>query len=168
MDIFSKLGFDLGSLLLYVINIGILLGALSYLLFPKILHFLDERRDLIAGSINEANQLKDVFQKKLEEIDREKVQTEKAMKTEIDALRVVIDAKREEMMKEIEAERSHMIEDARRQIEGQKDRMLQEAEGQMLKTITHIILHILKSKVPEEVISQSIQESWMDYKKNAA
>jgi len=167
MDIFSKLGFDLNSIIQYVVNFGILFGALSYLLYPKILHFLDERRKIIADNLQEANSLKEVFEKKLAEIEHEKQQTHAALKAEMEASRNLLETRREEMMKELEGERSKMLEEAQKQITAQQNNLIKETEEHMMKLMKTIILHIVRNKVPEKTIQESIQDSWLDYKKTA-
>ena len=51
MDGLSKLGINLGHVVFYLVNTGLLLTVLTYVLYKPILRFLDKRRDQIRRSV---------------------------------------------------------------------------------------------------------------------
>lgn len=165
MELFSKLGFDLNSLILYIINIAILFGALSYLLYPKIFHFLDERRKIIAGSIDEANRLKENFEKKMTEMDKEKAEATKKMQKEMDKLTALVEQKKADLIQEIEKEKETMMAALQKEIENYKKEAIAETEQKLLKIMQQIVLEIISDKVPSSVIQESVHSSWQEYKK---
>lgn len=161
----TKLGIDAWSIVLYIINVGILFAAIYYLLVPVILKFLDERRNKIADSLDEANRLKEIFEKQLAEINAGKAEQDRQQKAEMDAMKVMIEQRREELMREMDAHKAKLLADAREQIELKKNSLIKDAQNEMMDTIKKVVLFVVQNKIPEDVIRKSIEESWNDYKK---
>jgi len=161
----TKLGIDAWSIVLYIINVGILFAAIYFLLVPVILKFLDERKNKIADSLNEANKLKEVFEKQLAEINAERDEQTRQAKAEMDAMKVMIEQRREELMREMESHKAKLLADAREVIDQKKNAIIKEAEEHTLDIIKKVVLYVVQNKVSEDVIKKSIEESWTDYKK---
>ena len=161
----TKLGIDAWSIVLYIINVGILFAAIYFLLVPVILKFLDERRNKIADSLNEANNLKEVFERQLAEMNASKAEQDRQQKAEMDAMKVMIEQRREELMREMDMHRQKLLADAREAIEQKKNAILKEAEEHTLDIIRKVVLYVVQNKVSEDVIKKSIEESWTEYKK---
>jgi len=161
----TKLGIDAWSIVLYIINVGILFAAIYFLLVPVILKFLDERKNKIADSLNEANKLKEVFEKQLAEINAERDEQTRQAKAEMDAMKVMIEQRREELMREMESHKAKLLADAREVIDQKKNTIIKEAEEHTLDIIKKVVLYVVQNKVSEDVIKKSIEESWNEYKK---
>jgi len=161
----TKLGIDAWSIVLYIINVGILFAAIYFLLVPVILKFLDERKNKIADSLNEANNLKEVFEKQLAEMNASKAEQDRQQKAEMDAMKVMIEQRREELMREMDAHKAKLLADAREQIDLKKNSLISDAQAEMMDIIKKVVLFVVQNKVPEDVIKKSIEESWKDYKK---
>ena len=161
----TKLGIDAWSIVLYIINVGILFAAIYFLLVPVILKFLDERKNKIADSLNEANKLKEVFEQQLKEINAEKEEQSRNAKAEMDAMKVMIEQRREELMREMDTHKAKLLADAREVIEQKKNAIIKEAEEHTLDIIRKVVLYVVQNKVSEDVIKKSIEESWNEYKK---
>ena len=65
-------------------------------------------------------------------------------------------------MQEADARRDQIIEEARKQAEETKKSILKEAEQETQKRIEKTILHVLKNKIPEDVVKASVQAAWKD------
>ncbi len=160
MDKLSSLGIDPWSMLLYLVNTGVLLVVLTYFLYKPILKFIDQRRQQIADNIEEAQRLQKTFEKKLEKSEAERLKVEAELKDELANLQKFTDRKRAELTSEMEVARSEMMQKAQKEIDKKKENMIQEVEEEMKKIMTKIVLHIVENKVPEDVIQDSIKSAW--------
>ncbi|MDP3975372.1 MAG: F0F1 ATP synthase subunit B, partial [bacterium] len=61
MEAFSRLGIDWNSVILYLINFGILAVVVGYFVTGPILRILDQRRQHIQSAVEEAEKLKQEF-----------------------------------------------------------------------------------------------------------
>lgn len=163
MDRLAGLGIDLWSIVVYMANTGVVVAFLTYFLFKPILKFLDQRRKLIADSIEESKNLREEFAKKLEESTAEKKAMEAQLRQEMDNLHKFIESKRVELTKEIETQRVEMMNRAQADIDRRKTTLLKEAEKEVMQLMTKIILDIVQNKVPEQVIQESIHDAWKRY-----
>lgn len=163
MEALSKLGIDFTSVGLYLLNIGVLVGLLSWLLVKPLLKFLDERKDLIVGNINEADLLKSEFQKKLEEMRKEKDEATEKIRIQMAQMQESLSMKQASLIAEMEAEREKILSEARAQIREEKDAILKSAEEETLKTMQKVIFYVLQNKVPAEVVKNSVSDAWKEY-----
>lgn len=163
MEALSKLGIDFVSVGLYLLNIGVLLALLTWILYKPLLKLTDERKNLIIGNINEADQLKSEFQKKLEEMRQEKEEASRVIREQMDQMQSMLQQKETALVTEIEAEKAKMFTEARAQIEQEKAGILKAAEEETIKTMQKVVFYVLQNKVPAEVIETSVKEAWQQY-----
>lgn len=166
MDALSKLGISGTAIIVYLVNIGLLIGVLTYVLYKPLLKFLDERRKLITGSIHEAKILKEEFEKTLKEKEKEQHATELRLREEMENLRKFTEQKRAELKAEMDSAKTEMMAKAEEEIQKKKSELLKDAEAQVLDLMKKVILDIVQHKVPEEVIQDSIKDAWKQYSKN--
>ena len=166
MDRLSELGIDVWSILVYMTTTGLMVIVLTILIYKPLLKFIDQRRKLIGDSIDEANLIREEFSKKLTESEHEKRVMEAELRQEMENLRNFVEKKRLEMATEMETNRADMIAKAQRDIEDQKRKVIESAEKEVMDLITRIVLEIVQRKVPESVITESIEEAWGQYSKN--
>ncbi len=160
MESLSKLGIDLWSILLYMINTGVIMVALFFLLYKPVLKFFDERRKLIADSINEAKNLREEFAHQLKQSQEEKKRSEAELRKELENMHRHIEAKRKELTAEMEEERTRMMQRAHEEIDKKKASIIKDAEKEVMQMMTRIILNIVQHKVPEKIIEESISDAW--------
>ncbi|MFN7160043.1 MAG: ATP synthase F0 subunit B [Candidatus Gracilibacteria bacterium] len=163
MEALSKLGIDFVSIGLYLLNIGVLLVLLTWLLYKPLLKFLDERKNLIVGNINEADLLKSEFQKKLEEMRREKEEATEKIRIQAEQVQVSFTEKHNALLAEMETERERLLSEARAQIEEEKHTILKAAEEETIKTMQKVIFYVLQNKVPADVVESSVKDAWKEY-----
>lgn len=163
MDKLNSLGIDLGSIVFYIINTGILLAVLTYLLYKPVLRAIDKRQTQITDSIEEAEKLKKEFQQQLEESEKKRKEIESDLRQDLANLQKLTEEKKAEMIKEMEAKRVEMLEKAQQEIDQKKENLLKEAEKEVKELMTKIILHIVENKVPQDVIDSSIKSAWKTY-----
>lgn len=164
MDTFSNLGIEWTSMLFYVTSILVLILILSYLLYKPVLKFIDKRRQKIIDSIEEAKNLQKTFEEKLEESDKQRAKTEETLKEEIENLKKFTEKKRAELTKEMDEARVTMMAKAEKEIAERKESLIKEAEGELKEIMVKIVLDIVENQVPEEVIENSINSAWKQYK----
>lgn len=160
MEALDKLGIDLKSMLVYVVNFGIILFIMARYAYKPILNILDKRRNIIEGSLNEAETLKKEFQRKMTEIEQEKKDTEQKLKQELENLKKYTEQKRDELIKDMDIQRAQMMEQAHAEIEQKMAEIMNSAEKKTQELIKKIVLWIVHNKVPTEVIQESIGEAW--------
>jgi F-type H+-transporting ATPase subunit b len=163
MDGLSKLGIDPLSILLYLLNTGLLLIVLIYVLYKPILRYLDERRDQIRRSVHEAQILKEELDKKSVEAEEASKKAEETLKREMENLRKFTEEKRAELTAEMEAARAEMLAKADADITRRKMEILQDAEKATMDLIKKVVLHIVQNKVPGDVVEASIKDSWKQF-----
>ena len=164
MDKILNLGIDPWAMLLYLVNTGIVVVVLTYYLYKPILNFVDKRRDQILKSIDESKHLQETFEKKLEDSEKKKNQMEAELKEEMSKLNKFTEAKKKELMTEMEAARTLMLAKAAEEIEAKKAGLMKEVEGEVKALMSKIILNIVENKVPEDVINDSIGNAWQTAK----
>lgn len=165
MEALEKLGINPMSILLYLINLGSVLLVLTYLLYKPVLGFLDKRRKQISDSIEEAKILRDEFDSTLQKAEKEKREIEIQFREEMDKLKKFVDERKSELTKEMETARSEMMAKAQSEIDEKKASIMKDAEAATMILIKKVILEIVKNKVPENVIQESIKDAWQQYKK---
>ena len=165
MDKLLSLGIDPWSMLFYLINTGILLTVLTYLLYKPVLKFLDDRKQQIIDSIDESKRLQETFEKKLEDSEKKRKENEPALKDELDQLHKFTEEKRKELVTEMEQTRADMISKAQKEIEDRKAQLIKDAEKDIAALMSRIILDIVENQVPEKVVTDSISSAWKKYSK---
>lgn len=164
MEGLSKLGIEPLSVLVYLINTGLLLVVLTYVLYKPVMKFIDARRKQISDSVDEARLLKDELDKKGAEVAATQAHFEVELKKEREALRKFAEEKRSEFEAEMTTARAKMLQKAQEEIETRKGELMKEVESSLLLLIKKIVLEVVQHKVPEDVIQASIHDAWKSHK----
>jgi F-type H+-transporting ATPase subunit b len=162
MAALQSLGINPWSIVLYLVNFGLLLAILTRFLYKPVLKFLDERREAIRRNLDEADALK---RQLLEE--RERSETESRLMS-AEAAREVAEAKANAetkgraLMAEAEAKREKMMADADAEIAARKAKVMSDAEQEMMRRIETVAMNVLRDKVPAKAVSDSVAEAWKE------
>lgn len=165
MDKLAGLGIDPTKIVFYLVNIGILLGLLTHFLYKPLLSYIDQRRKQIADSIEESNRLRSEFEKTLTQAKEDRETSEETLREELSKLKRYTEEERAKLVAAMEEARSDMMRKAQEEIDQKKDHLLKDAENDVKALMSKIILDIVQNKVPEQVIQESIQDSWKQYSK---
>jgi F-type H+-transporting ATPase subunit b len=165
MEGLAKLGIDFKAILIYMVNTGFLIVILWYFLYNPILNFIEGRQKKIADTINEADLIKSEFEKRLAEMEAEKAKAQAELKSELEKMEKFVESKKAELIASMEAERNTLIEKTSAEMEKRKAELVKEAESRLLEIIKKIVLEIVRHKVPSNVIAESVNEAWKQYKK---
>ncbi len=162
MEALQKLGIDGWSVLLYLVNIGFLLFVLTRLLYRPLLKFMDERRATIKNNLHETEQLRARFEEQGKKQAKETKALLAQMQAEVTAAKAQAEKQAKVLMAEADARRDQILEEARRQADETKKGILKEAETETQKRIEQTILHVLKNKIPTDIVKSSVQAAWKD------
>jgi F-type H+-transporting ATPase subunit b len=127
----EALGLNLGFLLSQIVNFVLLLILLRLVLYKPILKMLDERRQRIAQSMEDAEKAAEARQRAEEEYQKEieKVTQERErLRAEMVA---GIASEREQLLTQARAQAETVLADARTQTESERQRMLKDLRGQV-------------------------------------
>lgn len=160
MDKLLSLGIDPWQMVLYLFNTGLVIAFLTYYLYKPILRFIDKRRDEIISNIDESKHLQETFEKKLEESEKKRKETEATLREELANMHKFTEEKRKELIAEMEQARIEIMQKAQTEIDQKKDQLIKEAEKEVKQLMARIILDIVENKVPEKIISESINSGW--------
>ncbi len=160
MENLAKLGIDFGSMLIYLINYGLLLAVLGYFVYPKIIEIIDKRRAEIENNLNESARLREEMNEQADDSKKEKESLLQELKEDKDKMKKELQEKRTELIAKMEEDRGKLLEEARKQIENEKDNIIQKAEQQIVGMIEKVVLKVLSNQVPEDVVKKSVGDAW--------
>jgi F-type H+-transporting ATPase subunit b len=125
--------------------------------FGPIQRVIDERRDRIRRSIEEADTARDEARRLLEEHRALVAQARGDAESILVEARRVADAQRERVREETEADRQRRLEETRRQIEAETQRALEQIRAEVAE-----LTLIATAKVTGKVLDQSDQRRLID------
>lgn len=166
MDKLLNLGIDPWSILLYLVNTGVVLAVLTHFFYKPILKFIDQRRQQIIDNIEEAQNLQKTFEERLEKSEKQRQAVEAELKEEIEKLQKYTEEKKTQLIAEMEKSRNEMVQKANKEIAERKSALVKEAEKEILVLMRKIILEIVENKIPENVIQESVESAWTQYVKD--
>lgn len=160
MEGFSKIGIDWWSVLLYLINYGLLLFVLAKFVYPRILKAIDARRTLIAENINDANNLRAELVSQSELANKDRKALMKQLEEETALVKKELQQKKKEMLEQIALEREKLLAEARTLIDEEKQQLLSEVQAKLVQVVQAAVLHIAMTEVSEKTVVASINKSW--------
>lgn len=160
MEALAKIGIDLWSVLLYVINTGLLVGVLTYLLYKPVIGFLDKRRASIKESLDEAEEMRRAFEEKTAQMHMAEKEMRAAFEKELADGRRYVEEMKAKLTAEMQEQKQQMMEKAMADIASEKERLMANVRSDVLATMQKALTSILLTRVPEEVITASVQEEW--------
>jgi F-type H+-transporting ATPase subunit b len=153
MELLNTLGINWGMLIAQLINFGILLAALTYLLYRPILRLVDERRERVRQSMDHATKLEhDVAEMEKERKKRLKEMDDQA-KAFLEQSRQQAEVTKKEMVTQAQAEVAQFLDKGRKQLEDERRKLLTDLQ----KTVTTIGVQ-LAEKVLEREFSDADQK----------
>lgn len=162
MEVLQKLGIDWWSMLLYLVNTGLLLVLLTKLLYKPLLRLMDERRETVRRSLEETELLKQSFAQETARRDQEMQASMERLQAEVLAAKKQAEHRVQDMMVEAEQERTRLLDEARKQIKSEKERLMKDVESDTRKRIEQTILFVLKNKIPADLVQKSVESAWKE------
>jgi len=162
MEALKALGIEPWSILLYLVNFGLLLAVLTRFLYKPVLKFLDERRASVKANLEEAETLKRrLSEERKRSEDEGRLMASEAAR-QVASAKADADAKSRVLMAEAEAKREKMMAEAETEIAERKSKMMGEVEQEMLRRIEKVAMNVLAEKVPAKVVNESVNEAWKE------
>ena len=165
MQGFNSLGIDPTSLLIYLVNFGILYLIISKLLSKPILDLILKRTETIKNNLSEAERLKLEIQKEKEDFENQKKKMREEMNLEMRKFKDALEVKNLELEKENQERREKMIADSRKEIQAKKDDIYSEMQDEILLVVSTVVKRLIKDEVSDSTIKQSVKEVWKDIRK---
>ncbi|MDP3985192.1 MAG: F0F1 ATP synthase subunit B [bacterium] len=162
MEALQSLGINLWSVLLYLINVGILLVVLTKFLYRPLFKFMDERRETIRRNLAEAETLRSAFQKEIALREREITDTRRELQVELAEAKRHAEIQAKALISEAQQEKERLVDEARAQIEAMKQKLVSEVEADLIDRMSRITMQVLSHKVPEAVVAESVSDSWKE------
>jgi len=127
----EALGLNLGFLLSQIVNFVLLLLLLRMVLYKPILKMLDERRQRIAQSLEDAEKAAAARQKADEEYQRRIQEMARERERLMAEMTAEIASEREQLLVQARAEAETVLADARARADLERQRMLKDLRGQV-------------------------------------
>jgi len=162
MEALKALGIEPWSILLYLVNFGLLLAILTRFLYKPVLKFLDERRATVRTNLEEAETLKRQLSEERQRSDSENRLMAAEASRQVAAAKADADAKSRVLMAEAEAKREKMMAEAEDEIASRKSKLMGEVQQDVLDRIEKVAMSVLAEKVPAHVVSESVKDAWKE------
>lgn len=160
MNALQNLGIDLWSLVLYLVNFGILAAVLTKFLYKPLLRTLDTRRETVKKNLDEAEELRKTLSEEREQREADARLIAAEASKELTIARADAEAKARAVLADAEAKREQMIAEAVADISRRKRAMVAEVEQELLSRVETVAMTVLRDKVPADVVRDSVKESW--------
>ena len=158
----GALGLDLGALIAYLVNFGVLVLLLYFFAYKRILRMLDERSSRIRESLEEADRVR---QESLEQqgamehaLDEGRQQSQQLLAE----AREAAERYREQQATQAQAEAETMLERARAEIRAERDAALEQVRlqfaGLAVTAAERIIHRSLDADVHRDLIDEVLAE----------
>ena len=165
MDAFAKLGIDGLSILLYLVNFGILLFVMRRFVYRPLLSFIDGRREMIAQSVAEAESLRKEFAQATEDHSRQNDAQMLELRTKTEEIKQHAQAEANKVIEAARSEREALMTATREELERLKANIVKDVEAELQEKIKKVLLLILRDSVPAEAVQKSVENAWQDIKK---
>lgn len=165
MQGFNSLGIDLTSLIIYLVNFGILYLIISKLLSKPILDLILKRTETIKNNLSEAERLKQEIQKEKEEFESQKKKMREEMNLEMRKFKEALELKNLHIEKEMNEKREKLMDEARIEIKNKKNEIYSEMQDDILLLVSKVVKNFIKEEVSENTIKNSVKEVWKDIQK---
>lgn len=165
MDALQRLGIDGWSLVLYLVNYGILFLILGKFVYKPLTKAMDERSAKIRSNLEEAERLKKDFQQEMDRRSKESDDMLKQMQVELSQTRAEAEARAKELIAQAEAKREELITQAYADVAAMKDKIVSEVERDLLGKIERIAAASMRSEsVSAKTLSESVERAWDELK----
>ncbi len=162
MDALGRIGIDGSSVLLYAVNFGVLFVVLTKLVYKPLLRFLDERRETIRRSLEEAKELQERFKQEVEEKELQQATLLDEMKKQVHEAKAQAETHSKAIMEAAEQERERILQEARQEVGRLQASVIQEAEKEIVERIELAVLAVLREKALSKDAKKEIEHAWRE------
>ncbi len=159
----TQLGINLPTLLVYLVNFGILLAVLYFLAYKPLLKAMDQRSDRIRDSLAAADQAREEAASSHAAIEEQLNEARREGQRLLEQAREATERYREEEMSRARQEAEAFVERARTDIQRERDAALDEVRvsfGDLAITAAErVIRRSVDRQAHQELIAQVLDES---------
>lgn len=159
----SDLGLHLPSLIVYLVNFGILAVVLYLVGYKPILKMLDQRSQRVKSSLDEAERVKQEAARAQEEMQRQLGEARKSSQQVLEQGREMADRFREEELAKARKEAEDFLQRARQQIQQERDAAVEQLRGQFadlaITAAERVVERSLDRTAHRDLIEQVLRES---------
>ncbi len=159
----TQLGINLPTLIVYIVNFGILLAVLYFFAYKPLLKAMDQRSDRIRDSLAAADQAREEAASSHAAIEEQLNEARREGQRLLEQAREATDRFREEEMGRARQEAEGFVERARTDIQRERDAALDEVRisfGDLAITAAErVIRRSVDRQVHQELIAQVLDES---------
>ena len=163
VETLAKIGIDLNSVLIYILDVGVLFAVIAYFVTGPVLKMMDHRRNLIKDNLEQAERIKQEFQEEWKHAEKEKKALRQDMEHQMMMLQKDLEEKRKAQEEAMSLKKAKMMEEIRSMVEEEKKSLIRHAETDVLQLIAKVISHIVSNKIPQEIVKESVEEAWKNF-----
>ncbi|MEX2008306.1 MAG: F0F1 ATP synthase subunit B [Candidatus Spechtbacterales bacterium] len=169
MEIIESLHIEWSQILAQAVNFILLLGILTWFVYKPLLRALNERRERIETSLEQAAEIDQRMDEMRAYHQEQMAKAHKEAQEIIAAARVQTDEERQEQLDRVQHEVEQLIERAHQEIGREKDAMLRQARGELAQLLVPALERVLQSSMDETtqqaVMARAIQTIKSEYSK---
>lgn len=167
MDALGNLGIDGFSVLLYLVNFGILLVLLQRFAYKPLMKMIDERQKRIKEDVEKAAHLREQLKKeRAAEVDERKARLEE-LDERVQETKTLAREETKQILQNAEEQRDAILSNANQTAETTIAGTVAGAEKEILDRVRKVVTHVLAEGVPADMVEKSVQESWKTVAKNS-
>ena len=159
----AELGFHLPSLIVFLVNFGILLAVLYFFGYKRILAMLDQRSDRIRDSLSEADQVRQEATQARQDLEAQLGESRRAGQQVLEEARQAAERYREEEQERARAEAEEFLRRARAQIEQERNQAIEQVREQFadlaIMTAERVIGRSLDGDAHRDLIEKALSDS---------
>ncbi len=155
----GELGLNLNLFLTQLINFGVVVTVLSYLLYKPVLNMLRERTERIEQSLQEADQVKQQLANARRDYDAEIARARQEAAGILSQAQDRARAQEAEIIAQARQDADRIRSDAREQALQERDQLLREVKDQLAELVTLAASRVLQAELSTQGHDKLIEES---------
>lgn len=155
----GELGLNVNLFLVQLINFGVVMAALSFLLYKPVLNMLRERTERIEQSLQEADQVKQQLANARRDYDAEIARARQEAAAILSQAQDRARVQESEIIAQARQDADRIRSDAREQAVQERDQLLREVKDQVAELVTLAASRVLQSELSAQGHDKLIEES---------
>lgn len=160
MEALAKLGINLWGVLFYAINFGAVLWLMAKFVYKPLIKAIDERRDHIRQSLEEAEALRLDFAAREERVKAESSAALAVVKEEAKRLSEKARADAAALVADAEARKGAMLAEAEARVRALEGEIMERVEKEAVTRVAKAVELILRQGVDGKVVEESVRAVW--------
>ena len=164
----SGFSIDPKSLLIYIVNFGIIIFLIERFVARKVLKMIDDRRAMISHNLEAAERLRVEFEQEVEKRQAEALQEAKELKARVEHMELSTKAEVAALLEKAEADRTRIVEETEAQVESMRMSAMKQIQHEATSRVAKAAEIILGEEVPEQTVKASVERAFAQLKKSSS